>query len=497
MRQAPQVTTTHGVVQGAWVDSADATGGASSAAVFRGIPYAQAPVGALRFALPHAPASWDGVRTAHHFGPTPQRRSPYDPPRVPEPSIPGEETLTVNVTTPSPGAASALPVMVWIHGGGFIGGSPASPWYVGESFARDGVVTVTFGYRLGFEGFGWVQGAPVNRGIHDWLSALRWVQANIAAFGGDPSKVTIAGQSAGGAAVMRLLTMNAAQGLFRGAMAISPADASSTADATRAASARIAAAVGCGTELAEVSGHGEDEFFDARDHALLGPAHQVAGLAQRESTPLALGPCVDGDLVKDSVTQALRRGVGADVPLYLGCCSHEFNQLIADRTLDALSPAEAVRATGLSEGLAARYAAESGDRGGSWAVGQVLSDAIFRAPVARWAQLRSAQGSPTWVYDFRWESRSPSVGGAGHCLDLPFGFDILGGPGVEEATGEAPQSLADAVHADWLAMITTGAVDAPRRGPQRQTIVYGADASRSIGTAYEREEELWAEVREE
>ncbi len=98
-------------------------------------------------------------------------------------------------------------MLVYIHGGGFVAGSPASPWYDGAAFNRDGVVTVSVSYRLGFEGFGWIDGAPHNRGVLDWILALEWVRDNIAGFGGDPSRVTIAGQSAGGGAVLTLLGM--------------------------------------------------------------------------------------------------------------------------------------------------------------------------------------------------------------------------------------------------------------------------------------------------
>lgn len=493
----PQVTTRNGVVKGAWITHVSPNGLSSEAAVFRGIPYAKAPVGPLRFDVPHPASSWDGVRDATLFGPTPQRKSPYEPPRVPEPSIPGDETLTVNVTTPSPGERTHLPVLVYIHGGGFIGGSPASPWYVGEAMARDGVVTVTFGYRLGFEGFAWLDDAPCNRGVRDWIAALEWVRDNIHAFGGDPSRVTIAGQSAGGAAVMRLLTMEAAQGLFHGAIALSPADASSTAQATKEASLRIASACGTALTVAEASEVSELALFDARDLALDAGAQARLGFARAQAVPLALGPCVDGEYLTESVTAGLRRGVGGHVPLLIGACLHEFNQLVSDESLAGKSDVEAVEGTGLSPALAARYADLAGARGPEWAVGQVMSDAIFRSPVAAWSSIRASQGAPTWTHDFRWESGAPTVEGAAHCVDLPFGFDILGGLGVADALGEAPQELADAVHTDWLAFVTTGRVEAPQRTAARETIVYTAHGGRAIEAAYEREELVWDELRGE
>ena len=117
--------------------------------------------------------------------------------------------------TPDLGAAS-LPVLVWIHGGGFTGGCNASPWYRGGPFARDGVVLVSINYRLGAEGFLEIPGAPANRAVRDWVRALEWVRENIAAFGGDPARVTIGGQSAGGAACATLLGVPAARDLFRG-----------------------------------------------------------------------------------------------------------------------------------------------------------------------------------------------------------------------------------------------------------------------------------------
>ena len=169
-----------------------------------------------------------------------QRIDPGDT-LIPEPAIPGDSTLNVNVFTPAPGGDARLPVMVYIHGGGYVAGSPASPWYDGRSFNRDGVVTVTLSYRLGFDGFGWIDDAPANRGVLDWLCALEWVRSHIASFGGDPRRVTIAGQSAGGGAVLTLLGMPRAQGLFHRALAVSPATTDIPSARAEAIGRRLAA----------------------------------------------------------------------------------------------------------------------------------------------------------------------------------------------------------------------------------------------------------------
>ena len=202
------VETNAGAVRGFW---------RPDSAAFLGIPFAEPPCGDLRFLAPVPVKLVGGVRDALRYGPTPQRKALAEITTIPEPSIPGEDILNLNVFTPRPQAATGseapLPVLVYIHGGGYVAGSPASPWYDGAAFNRDGVVTVTVSYRLGFDGFGWLPDAPPNRGILDCLLALEWVRDNIGQFGGDPARVTIAGQSAGGGAVMTLLTMPRARGL--------------------------------------------------------------------------------------------------------------------------------------------------------------------------------------------------------------------------------------------------------------------------------------------
>jgi para-nitrobenzyl esterase len=480
------------MVEGVWRSAQWPDGGETQFATFRGIPYAQPPVGEARFDAPRPVEPWSGVREAHDFGPTPQLYSPWDPPRIPEPSIPGDDTLSINVTTPAPEAGARLPVLVWIHGGGFFAGSAASPWYVGEAFARDGVVTVTASYRLGFEGFGWVEGAVNNRAVRDWIAALEWVQANIAAFGGDPTRVTIAGQSAGGAAVMRLLTLPAAQHLFRAVMAISPGDPSVPMARAKRASARVASAVGATPHRESLRDVSSRDLFNRQDAFSPRPADILSRLAPRSYRPMLPGPVVDGELVPATVDAALVAGIGGDKQLYMGSTAHEFNELslpFAPLFANA-DGAQVLARTGVPGHLIKPLLAQANGEV-AWAIGQVVTNGTFRCHVAQWGLLRAGATASTWVYDFEWQSRAPRVRGAVHCLDVPFGFDILGADAVVAATGDSPpQPLADAVHADWLRVVTGEGIAAADHRDRFSTIVYGDDASRTErigGYALERE----------
>jgi para-nitrobenzyl esterase len=493
---APEVTIESGRVRGAWRHHTSADSVVTDFAVFRGIPYAAPPVGDARFDAPRPPAGWDGVRDAVSFGPTAQKASPYPYASIPEPSVPGDDILTVNITTPDPRRGASLPVLVWIHGGGFDAGSPASPWYVGGAFARDGVVVVTFGYRLAVDGFGWIDGAPTNRGVRDWLAALEWVRDHIAAFGGDPGRVTIAGQSAGAAAVMRLLTMPAAQSLFCGALAISPADASATEADARDAMTHIARAAGAsGTARADIEAVSPDALYAARNAR--GPSEwRLDRVVWEYAQPLLLAPVVDGDLIPFSVTEGIENGVGANKPLLLGATTHEFLYLTQRfapfvRGLDARD----VLATNGIPAVAVDQVCSLVPGSAADALALAASDSIFRSPVAHWSARRAAQGAPTWAYDFRWESRAPWVRGAAHCIDVPFGFDILGAPEVDRLTGQAPQVLADAVHGDWLSLVAHGDVRAPQFGADRTAIVYDADGGRAVPGSYVAEQAIWDAVR--
>ncbi|XUL85762.1 carboxylesterase/lipase family protein [Streptomyces galilaeus] len=431
MPQSVIAATSQGPVLGTWQHAT---------ARFLGIPYAKAPVGDLRFAAPVPPDPWTEPLDATRYGPTAQRR-PFildGPTTIPEPSIPGDGVLNLNVFTPDPHPGAGLPVLVWIHGGGYVAGSAASPWYDGSAFARDGVVLVSIGYRLGIEGFLHLDDAPDNRGVLDWIAALTWVRDNIDAFGGDPAKVTVAGQSAGGGAAQTLMATPAAHGLFRAAISQSGAVRSPQhrRDAL-ADSARLTERTGVPALASALRDLTVDELLALQD-ALATPE---AGLI--------FAPFADGELIPIPVAEAFADGSAASVPLVLGFTQREFNPPVG--TTQAPVPAEAVQAVlgahGLSAEAVAAYTTLQADEDPTQRMGQALTDAIFRGPSLALAEARAHHELPTWLYHF-------TFGTAAHCVEIPFAFDLLDAERVTAATGpHPPQPLADAMHGAWVAFV--------------------------------------------
>jgi len=443
----PVVKTESGRVQGQWEEES---------AVFLGIPYAEAPVGPHRLGPPAPRRAWDGVRPALHYGPTAPQPA-VDFTIIPEPVIAGEDCLSLNIFTPDPSPTAALPVMVWIHGGGFVTGCSASPWYRGTRFARDGVVVVSINYRLGAEGFLRVEGAPDNRGALDWAAALEWVQANIAGFGGDASRVTVAGQSAGAVACLGLMAMPGAAGLFGGVIAMSGAALFNGAqhDATSQAEA-VAGQLGCRPTREDLGRFSPEELVAAQAGAGAG------GLG-------ALGLFIDGEVLPSDPVAAIAQGTGGSLPLLLGTTQDEAVPAIigsADR-IDPERFARRMGRLGLSETQAGAYR-QLMPEGPLWRVlARASGDRMFRLPAARLADVRAvasgndgsagAPGASTYAYEFRWPS--PALGGFGacHCLDLPFVFDNLDAHWVETVAGaETPQGLADNMHAAWVSFVSRG-----------------------------------------
>jgi para-nitrobenzyl esterase len=443
------VETKTGAVQGIWRDHS---------AAFLGIPFAEPPYGELRFQPPEPRAPWTGVRDALEYAATPQRKALAEITTIPEPSIPGSDILTLNVFTPRPSPDGAgLPVLVYIHGGGYVAGSPASPWYDGVAFNRDGVVTVTVAYRLGFDGFGWLPDAVANRGVLDWLLALEWVRDNIAAFGGDSARVTIAGQSAGGGAVMTLLTLPQARGLFAAAASISGVPADIPLDRAKQTTAQLAARLGVTPDRAGFASVPETDLITAQRGAVQPleepTADDLIAVMRATDGKLGLGPIVDGELHPWTVEDALRAGQGGDLPLLVGSTREEFAGLAhANRHLfEDFGVEELLLRVGLEPSAARRYAAALPGHHPADVVGQYLSDLMFRRRITDWLELRR-QAAPTWVYDFAWRSHASRV--AEHCLDVPFIFDLLEDPDVLRVAGpHPPQALADLVHGSYVSFV--------------------------------------------
>jgi para-nitrobenzyl esterase len=486
---APEARTLQGTVRGI-------RHGAGQA--FLGIPYAEPPIGDLRFAAPSPPPPWDGVRDASAYGATPLRRDFGDTTLIPEPPVPGDATLNVNVFTPAADPDSRLPVWVWIHGGGYTSGSPASPWYDGAAFARDGVVTVTLSYRLGFDGFGWIEGAPQNRAVRDWLAALEWVRANIGFFGGDPGRVTIAGQSAGGGAVLTLLGMPAAQPLFHRVWCSSPALGDIAADRSRAIAARLAAVLDVAPDRDGFASVDPDVIVGAQERATQEPG--TKGLAVARGLlhdGVGLGPVVDGELIARPTLESVRAGTGADKPVVIGANDDEFTMITMGSKILRFVPARlALGALGATSRAASAYLRDNRAvrrRGTGRLVGRYVTDRTFRAGVARFADARAAgkgtdaSPAPTWLYRLAWTS--PTHGIALHCLDVPFVFDVLDAPRVTEIAGASPpHALADAMHGAAVAFVrdgTPGWAPAPegRRGRARLFDV-GSSAPDVVSDAY-------------
>jgi para-nitrobenzyl esterase len=452
----PTVITRYGRVRGQVRDGV---------ASFLGIPYAASPTGPLRFQPPAPPPAWDGIRDADRFSATPPKpdyQQPFDV-LLPEPNIPGDDWLTVNVWTPDPGGAG-LPVMVWIYGGAFSNGNSAIPIYDGHAFARDGVVMVSLNYRLGVDGFALLPDVPANRGLLDQIAALEWVRDNIAAFGGDPGNVTVFGESAGAMSVTTLLSLPRAQGLFARAITQSgsvqgvadPADAALVAKELGLALGREATAA----SLAEV---GLPEFIRAqtavRDALLAQPDPSRFG-ATIVASSMAFIPVVDGDLIPVHPLAAVAAGAGSGVTLLTGTTTEEYRLFLVPTGVAGLVTEEGLAglltALGISPAVADLYRANRPDATPGDLLAAVITDRFFRLPGLAVAQARAAWPAATYVYEFAWPSPVSGLG-ACHSLEIPFVFDNLSGEGADLALGPAPPAeLADRMHAAWIAFARDG-----------------------------------------
>ncbi len=293
---------------------------------YLGIPYAAAPVGELRQQPPAPPTPWTGDRDATQYGPTARKRgypAPYDE-LLPEPHIEGDEYLNLNIWTPS--RTGSLPVFVWIHGGAFVNGSGAVSQYDGSAFARDGVVCVTINYRLGVEGFLDPGEGVTNLGLRDQVAALEWVRDNIAGFGGDPSRVTIGGESAGGMSVACLLSSPKAKGLFRGAIMQSGAGHHAvTRDNAKLITGELAKRLDVEPTREAIANVPIEQILDAQIDmsAEIQAMPDPARWGEMVLSMMAFQPVVDGEVLPKLPIRSIEGGAGADVNVLIGANTDE------------------------------------------------------------------------------------------------------------------------------------------------------------------------------
>lgn len=444
--------------------------------VFRGIPYAAAPFGPNRFGPPMPSTGWNGVRAALDFGPTPPKPVWAFESVLPDPMIAGDDCLNLNVWTPDPGAAN-LPVFVWIYGGGFVAGSSAVTGYDGRAFARDGIVFVSINYRLGVDGFSFIEGQPCNRGLLDQVAALTWVRDNIAAFGGDPDRVTIAGESAGAMSVVTLMAMPQAEGLFHQAIAQSGAGhhvhtletATEVTDVLAADLGVAPTAVGLGSVDVPRMTSTQDAVYTR-----LTLSDEFRWRTIRSSW-LAFQPVVDGSTLPEPPIEGIADGRGADVKLLIGTNANESAFFtVPTGVYDVLDRAALDHLLTLLEvdpAMTDLYREARGQLSAADMWVAIHSDHQFRVPAVRVAEARSQGPAPTFMYEFAW--RSPEYGGrlgASHILDVPFVFDNLADHwGVALRGQDAPQSLADAMHGAWVSFVKTGSPGWQEYGNDRAT----------------------------
>ncbi|HEX5406406.1 MAG TPA: carboxylesterase family protein [Pseudonocardiaceae bacterium] len=469
---------------------------------FLGVPYAAAPFGANRMRPPQPVPAWTGVRRATEYGPTPPKGDypPQYQELFPEVTVPGEECLNLNVWTPDPSAAG-LPVLVWIHGGSFMNGSGSVGAYDGTAFARDGVVCVTINYRLSAEGFLYLDDGNANLGILDQVAALRWVRDNIAAFGGDPARVTVAGESAGAMSVTTLLSMPTADGLFAQAIAQSGAAAHAlTPEQGRTVAGYLADALGVPAEHDAITAVPLDKLVSTASDLVVEvqTAPDPARWGSLALSLLPFAPTVDGTVLPSAPLDAIAAGQGDNVPLLIGSNLEEARlflvapgaiDMIDDAALEAAAAGYGLTPDGLAVYRANRPGASPGD-----VLAALVTDWFFGIPGLRVAEARTGA---TWVYRFD----HPGVDannrlGACHAVEIPFVFDTAHRADVHPLIGATPsQTVADTAHAAWVSFIATGTPGWDQYTASTRTMALITDKIEEVDDPAGDERALWDGVR--
>ena len=423
--------------------------------IFKGIPFAAPPVGELRWRAPQPAAHWDGVRKAEQFGPNctggaaggrggGKDKGPA-PAKAASPAGPGasEDCLYVNVWTPAKAAGDRLPVMVWSYGGGFTGGSGSVPGYDGEALAKKGIIVVTYNYRLGTFGFlahpeltresG--HNASGNYGLMDLAAVLRWVQKNIAAFGGDPRKVTIDGESAGAILTSALVGSPEGKGLFQraiaqsgGWMGLSPAKMRTLEQAEEAG--RRAA--------------GTRSIAELRAMSTQDVAQSLAGVPA--------GPIVDGWMIPQDESLTFGQGKQNDVDVLIGSNQDEGTFFGGgNTTADAAKNRARQTYADLADDFLKLYPAATDTEASASGLMRTRDEIGWH--MRTWAQLQTKRGKKAYIYYFTHLPPGNGARGATHTAEIPYMFN---NPPANGLWSDVDRKLADTVSSYWVNFIATG-----------------------------------------
>jgi len=446
-------------------------GSASDGVVaFKGIPFAAPPVGALRWRPPQPVTAWSGVRPTTSFVHDCMQTSGANSGLTVTPS---EDCLYLNVWRPQNSNGKNLPVMVWIYGGAYVTGGTSMPTYDGTQFANQGVVIVTMNYRLGRFGFfahpaltaAAAQSGETlaNYGYMDQIAALKWVQRNIANFGGDPTNVTLFGESAGGEAVHNLLTSPQATGLFAKAIIESgngrvnqyfgrtlSRNAKTVGDSAEEQGSAFAAGYGVAgsdaSSLQALRALSASQVLDGLDASTLNSAHSLATFSGSS--------IIDGKLVVDEPENQYKAGQFAKVPLLLGVNNADLG--FATRGLTTKEQAYAIFGP-QNLGAAAAAFDPTGTASVSTVENQIARVITMDEPARFVARTFTAQGVPTYLYRFSYVAQSirSKVSGATHAAEIPYVFDTLPATYGAAVTSQDEQ-VAHSMIAYWTAFARTG-----------------------------------------
>jgi para-nitrobenzyl esterase len=481
--------------------------------VFKGVPYAAPPVGALRWRPPQPVKNWDGVRQAKAFGSVaPQAAMQMGPvSQVPQPQ--SEDCLFLNIWTPGLDKARR-PVMVWIHGGAFTIGSGSDPMYDSDVLVRRGnIVLVTINYRLGILGFMRLKDATKgkipatgNEGLLDQVAALQWVKENIAAFGGDPDNVTVFGESAGSMSIGCLIVMPAAKGLFK--KAILESGVGSVAFPLKVANQGGEAFL----QNAGIKAEDADSLLTMTAAQLMESQTKLPTTPPEPGAPLRITmtmPVIDGEIIQGVTNELAKKGYAKGISAIIGSNLDEF-------TLFSMNPADKnLDEAGLLKRVSANYAEDDAKtliesyrkalekRSKTVKPYDIMvaigGDQMFRMEALKLVEAQRDNQQKVFNYLFTW--KSPAMGGAfGACHALEIGFVF--GKYDANFCGSGPDAdkLATCIQDAWLAFARTGDPSCesigqwPEYGSQRMTMILDKDCHVEAAP-YEAERSAWQNIK--